>query len=134
MTDTTEALSQLLSSASFTQFSGYQRHAGNDVRVDFARHEITTPDITPVQAYEEKVYSIISENNGKLIFSDLLILLGGPQNKKSLYNVLSKLARQGKVTRIRGIGKQRIEFYYHDTRKIKKLPKSAAEEYTSHLT
>jgi hypothetical protein len=133
MTDTAETLSLLLSSESSAQFSDGRRHDNIDARVDVSRQETTTPDRTPVQTCEEKLYSIISENNGKLIFSDLLTILGGPHNKKLLYNVLSKLARQGKVTRIRGIGKQRIEFYYYDTRKIKKLPKSAAQEFIPHL-
>lgn len=132
MTDKSKTSSQLLSSTSFTELPNYLRYASIDVDIVSSGQESATPDRTLVQACEEKVYSIISGNNGKLIFSDLLTILGGPQNKKLLYNVLSKLSRQGKVTRIRGIGKQRIEFYYYDTRKMKKLPRSAAEEYISH--
>lgn len=79
-----------------------------------------------VGEFEEKVYSLISENSGKLVFADLLSILGGAQYKKLLYHILSKLTRQGKITRIRGIGKKRIEFYYHDTTKIRKIP-----QYTS---
>jgi hypothetical protein len=79
--------------------------------------------------FQEKVFSIISENNGKLIFPDLLKSVGEDPYKQVLYKALMSLAKQQRIVRIRGIGKKRIEFYYYDTKKLKKLPASAAVSY-----
>lgn len=81
--------------------------------------------------FQEKVFSIISENNGKLIFADLLTIVGGDLYKQVLYKVLMNLAKQQRIVRIRGIGKKRIEFYYHDKKKLKKPPASAAVSYVN---
>jgi len=80
-------------------------------------------------AYQEKAFAVISQNNGKLNFTDLLEIMGGPTYKQALYKALMLLAKQGKVTRIRGIGKKRIEFYYYDTLKIKKPAPSASVSF-----
>jgi hypothetical protein len=77
-------------------------------------------------AYEEIVFSLITNNNGKLRFIDLMDLVGGQPHKNILYKALASLARQGSIERIRGMGKKRIEFYYYDTKKIKKRPTSAS--------
>lgn len=82
-------------------------------------------------AYEELVFSLISNNNGKLTFVDVLELVGGPPHKNILYKALASLARQGKIERIRGIGKKRIEFYYYDRKKIKKSHPSASVTFVS---
>lgn len=86
-------------------------------------------DKPQLQEYQEKVFSVISQNNGKLNFTDLLGMMGGPPYKQALYKVLMNLAKQGRITRIRGLGKKRIEFYYYDTAKIKKLSPSAAVSF-----
>lgn len=82
-------------------------------------------------AYEEMVFSLITNNNGKLRFVDVLELVGGPPHKNILYKALASLARQGKIERIRGIGKKRIEFYYFDRKKLKKSPPSASVSFVS---
>ena len=82
-------------------------------------------------AYEELVFSLISNNNGKLTFVDVLELVGGPPHKNILYKALASLARQGKIERIRGIGKKRIEFYYYDRKKLKKSHPSASVSFVS---
>lgn len=82
-------------------------------------------------AYEELVFSLISNNNGKLTFVDVLELVGGPPHKNILYKALASLARQGKIERIRGIGKKRIEFYYYDKKKIRKSHPSASVTFVS---
>jgi hypothetical protein len=81
--------------------------------------------------FQEKVFSIISENNGKLIFADLLEHMGVASSKGLLYKALMNLAKQQRIVRIRGIGKSRIEFYYYDTKKIKKQHPSAAVSYAN---
>lgn len=86
-------------------------------------------DKAQLQEYQEKVFSVISQNNGKLNFTDLLGLMGGVPYKQSLYKVLMNLAKQGRITRIRGLGKRRIEFYYYDTAKLKKPTPSAAVSF-----
>jgi len=86
-------------------------------------------DKAQLQEYQEKVFSVISQNNGKLNFADLLGLMGGAPYKQSLYKVLMNLAKQAKITRIRGLGKKRIEFYYYDTTKLKKPTPSAAVSF-----
>lgn len=83
------------------------------------------------RVHEDEVYLAISNNNGKLTFAELLGIAGGEQNKKFLYNILSKLTRQGKITRIRGIGRERIEFYYYDTMKIRKIHTSASVRFVA---
>jgi hypothetical protein len=80
-------------------------------------------------AYEEIVFTIITGNNGKLRFVDLLELVGGTPHKNILYKALASLARQGRIERIRGIGKKRIEFYYYDAKKIKRPPPSASVSF-----
>ena len=82
-----------------------------------------------MQIYEDVVFSIISKNNGKLRFIDILDLVGGPAQKNVLYKALASLARQGKIERIRGIGKKRIEFYYYDSKKIKRPSPSASVSF-----
>lgn len=82
-------------------------------------------------AYEELVFSLISNNNGKLTFVDVLELVGGPPHKNILYKALASLARQSKIERIRGIGKKRIEFYYYDKKKIRKSHPSASVTFVS---
>ncbi len=77
-------------------------------------------------AYENMVFSLITKDNGKLRFVDVLELVGGPIHKNILYKALASLARQGRIERIRGIGKKRIEFYYYDSKKIKRSPPSAS--------
>ena len=79
--------------------------------------------------FQEKVFSVISENSGKLIFADLLKIVGEDPYKQVLYKALMSLAKQQRIVRIRGIGNKRIEFYYHDTKKLKKPPASAAVSY-----
>ena len=86
-------------------------------------------DKVQLQEYQEKVFSVISEKSGKLNFTDLLELMGGATYKQSLYKVLMNLAKQGRITRIRGLGKKRIEFYYYDTKKLKKPAPSAAVSF-----
>ena len=81
--------------------------------------------------FQEKVFSIISENSGKLIFADLYERTGGAPYKPTLYKTLMNLAKQQRIVRIRGIGKKRIEFYYYDTKKLKKFAPSAAVSYVS---
>jgi hypothetical protein len=81
--------------------------------------------------FQEKVFSIISENSGKLIFADLFERMGGAQYKGVLYKALMNLAKQHRIVRIRGLGKSRIEFYYYDTKKIKKPHPSAAVSYAN---
>jgi hypothetical protein len=81
--------------------------------------------------FQEKVFSIISENNGKLIFADLYERMGEAPYKPVLYKALMNLARQQRIVRIRGIGKHRIEFYYYDTKKLRKVPPSASVRYAS---
>ena len=82
-------------------------------------------------AYEDMVFSLISKNNGKLRFVDVLELVGGPIHKNILYKALASLARQGRIERIRGIGKKRIEFYYYDKKKLKRPPTSASVAFVS---
>src|SRR6185295_18768325 len=55
-----------------------------------------------LQVYENVVFSIISKNNGKLRFIDILDQVGGPPQKNILYKTLASLARQGRIERIRG--------------------------------
>ena len=81
--------------------------------------------------FQEKVFSTITENNGKLIFADLFDKMGGAPYKPVLYKALMNLARQQRIVRIRGIGKYRIEFYYYDTKKLRKASPSAAVSYAS---
>ena len=69
--------------------------------------------------YEEKVLSLISQNSGKVRFVDLLQLAGGNSHKQVLYKALANLAHQGKIKRLKGIGKKNIEYFYHDSNKIK---------------
>lgn len=82
-------------------------------------------------AYEDMVFSLITKNNGKLRFIDVLELVGGPIHKNILYKALASLARQGRIERIRGIGKKRIEFYYYDKKKLKRPPPSASVSFVS---
>lgn len=84
-----------------------------------------------LQIYENVVFSIISKNNGKLRFIDILDQVGGPPQKNILYKTLASLARQGRIERIRGMGKKRIEFYYHDSKKIKRPTASASVSFVS---
>ena len=79
--------------------------------------------------FQEKVFSMISENNGKLIFTDLFAMVGGAPYRQVLYKVLMNLAKQQRIARIRGIGKKRIEFYYYDSKKLKRPPPSASVSY-----
>ena len=82
-------------------------------------------------AYEDMVFSLITNNNGKLRFIDVLEIVGGPPHKNILYKALASLARQGRIERIRGIGKKRIEFFYHDKKKLKRPPPSASVSFVS---
>lgn len=84
-----------------------------------------------LRVYEDVVFSIISKNNGKLRFIDILDQVGGAPQKNILYKTLASLARQGRIERIRGIGKKRIEFYYHDSKKIKRPAASASVSFVS---
>jgi hypothetical protein len=124
-----DSVSRLLSLISLLAELPRPVQENNDNSSVFASN-VMIPNKDQVGEFEEKVYTIISENNGKLVFADLLSILGCAQYKKLLYHILSKLTRQGKITRIRGIGKKRIEFYYYDTRKIKKTPQSASVPFT----
>jgi len=69
--------------------------------------------------YEEKVFSLISQNSGKLRFVDLLEIAGGNSHKQVLYKALANLAHKGNIKRLKGIGKKNIEYFYHDSSKIK---------------
>jgi hypothetical protein len=80
-------------------------------------------------AYEQRVFSIVSENTGKLTFLSLLELFGGTAHKQILYKALASLTKQGRIIRIRGIGKNRIEFFYHDKKKLKKPALSASVSF-----
>jgi hypothetical protein len=107
-----------------------------DKRVDYHLQAPNNYPVIPAKlsaaemlTYEERVFSIVSENTGKLAFLNLLELVGGLPHKQVLYKVLASLARQGRIVRIRGIGKKRIEFFYHDTAKLKKPTLSASVSF-----
>jgi hypothetical protein len=102
--------------------SSYKYHAGRLV-LSLTKEQL--------QVYEDVVFSIISKNNGKLRFIDILDHVGGPPQKNVLYKTLASLARQGRIERIRGIGKKRIEFYYYDSKKIKRPAASASVSFVS---
>lgn len=102
--------------------SSYKYHAGRLV-LSLTKEQL--------QVYEDVVFSIISKNNGKLRFIDILDHVGGPPQKNVLYKTLASLARQGRIERIRGIGKKRIEFYYYDSKKIKRPTASASVSFVS---
>jgi hypothetical protein len=102
--------------------TSYKYHAGRLV-LSLSKEQL--------QVYEDVVFSIITKNNGKLRFIDILDLVGGPAQKNVLYKTLASLARQGRIERIRGIGKKRIEFYYYDSKKIKRPPASASVSFVS---
>ena len=102
--------------------SSYKYHAGRLV-LSLTKEQL--------QVYEDVVFTIISKNNGKLRFIDILDQVGGPPQKNILYKTLASLARQGRIERMRGIGKKRIEFYYHDSKKIKRPAASASVSFVS---
>jgi hypothetical protein len=122
-----------MSSDSYNQNPNSQQNGNSEFA---AGDNAPTPQVKPVvldkvqlQEYQENVFSVISQNNGRMNFNDLLALMGGAGYKQALYKVLMILAKQGRITRIRGLGKKRIEFYYYDTTKIKKPPPSAAVSF-----
>jgi hypothetical protein len=113
--------------------SGHSDNGSSDHRIIYGVHRDGSLTLTKdhLPAYEDLLFSLISNNNGKLRFVDVLELVGGPPHKNILYKALASLARQGKIERIRGIGKKRIEFYYYDKKKLKKSLPSASVSFVS---
>ena len=113
--------------------AGHDDSSGSDNIIAYGIQNDGTLTLRKEQlpAYEDMVFSLITNNNGKLRFVDLLEIVGGPPHKNILYKALASLARQGRIERIRGIGKKRIEFFYHDKKKLKRPPPSAAVSFVS---
>jgi len=111
--------------------SGHQDGAGPDNNIAYGIQKDGTLALKKEQlpAYEDMIFSLITNNNGKLRFIDLLEVVGGPPHKNILYKALASLARQGRIERIRGIGKKRIEFFYYDKKKLKRPPLSASVSF-----
>lgn len=59
----------------------------------------------------ESVYAIIQKNSGKVRSIDLHQLIG---DKEDVRFAISKLTIAGKIKRMRGLGKNGIEYFYHD--------------------
>jgi predicted transcriptional regulator len=79
---------------------------------------------TSTEAYIETVFSAISKNNGKLNFKDLFTMLveGGNTSRVHLYRAIAQLTKDGRIKRVKGIGKNGIDYFYYDTRFLKVRP------------
>ena len=79
---------------------------------------------TPSEEYVEVVFAAISSNNGRLNFKDLFTLLveGGNTSRVHLYRAIAQLTKEAKIKRVKGIGKNGIDYFYYDTRSLKVRP------------
>jgi hypothetical protein len=59
----------------------------------------------------EKVYSIISENSGKIKSTDLDRIIG---DKTDVRFAITRLTVLGRISRKRELGSSGIEYFYHD--------------------
>jgi Fe2+ or Zn2+ uptake regulation protein len=71
----------------------------------------------PTDAYTESVFTIINQNSGRLNFKDLYskMVENGSSNRVALYRAIATLTKEGKIRRIKGIGKTGIDYFYHDS-------------------
>ena len=80
---------------------------------------MTTVDPYPsmVYAHTEVVFSIISQNSGKLTFKELFSIASekGGMTRVGLYRTIALLTKEGRIKRVKGIGKNGIDYFYHDS-------------------
>jgi hypothetical protein len=62
----------------------------------------------------ERVYSIIRRYNGRVTAKHLEHALG---SRKEVRYAITRLTTQGRIKRIKGFGKDRIEYFYRDLMK-----------------
>ena len=76
---------------------------------------------SPTESYLTNVFTAISENNGRLNFKDLFTMLveGGNTSRVQLYRAIAQLTKEGKIKRVKGIGKNGIDYFYYDCRFLK---------------
>lgn len=79
---------------------------------------------TPSESYVETVFNAISSHNGKLNFKDLFTMLveGGNTSRVHLYRAIAQLTKDGRIKRVKGIGKNGIDYFYYDIRLLKVRP------------
>ena len=67
--------------------------------------------------YAQSVFSVINQNSGKLNFKALYAKMaeGGSSNKISLYRAIAALTKEGRIRRVKGIGINGIDYFYHDS-------------------
>ena len=67
--------------------------------------------------YTESVFSVINQNTGKLNFKALHAKMTekGSPNKVVLYRAIAALTKEGRIRRVKGIGANGIDYFYHDS-------------------
>ncbi len=67
--------------------------------------------------YMQSVFSIINQNSGKLNFKALYSRMAenGSPNKIALYRAIAVLTKEGRIKRVKGIGINGIDYFYHDS-------------------
>ncbi len=71
----------------------------------------------PLDIYTQTVFTIISENSGRLNFKELYAKTAesGSANRVALYRAIAMLTKEGRIKRVKGIGKTGIDYFYHDS-------------------
>lgn len=69
--------------------------------------------------YVENVFKTISEGSGTINFKELFAKVGNGSNRVQLYRAIAFLTKEGRIKRLKGIGKEGIDYFYHDVAKIK---------------